>query len=126
MIIGKHYTWGCALEPIDEAHIAIEAASDKQATDIVLLDMNNICDFADYFIICSGESGPQIKAIYDEIELRLKKAGVRTIHTEGSIGSGWLLLDYGSLIVHIFSPRERDYYQLEKLWGEANMVVRIQ
>jgi ribosome-associated protein len=88
--------------------------------------MKNICGFADYFLICSGESGPQIKAIHDEIEVRLKKAGVKPIHTEGSIGSGWLLLDYGSLIVHIFSPKEREYYQLEKLWGEASMVVRIQ
>ena len=88
--------------------------------------MRHISGFADYFVICSGESGRQIKAISDEIELRLKKSGVKPIHTEGSISSGWLLLDYGSIVIHIFSPEEREFYQLEKLWNEANLVLRMQ
>jgi len=104
----------------------VEAASDKLANDILLLDMRNICDFADYFVICSAESSKQIQAIYEEVESKLKKAAVKPLHFEGSTGSGWVLLDYGSLIIHIFSPEARQLYQLEKLWEQANMVVRIQ
>ena len=104
----------------------MEAASEKLANDIVLLDTRNICGFADYFVICSAESSKQIAAVYEEIESRLKKAGAKQLHSEGSTGSGWVLLDYGSLIVHIFSPETRHFYQLEKLWDQASMVVRIQ
>ena len=115
------------LEPIDEARIAVEAASDKQANDIILLDMrSNECGFADYFVICNGESSRQLQAIAEEIESKLKKVGTKPLHTEGSIGSGWMLLDFGSLIVHIFAPAEREFYSLEKLWDQANTVVRIQ
>ena len=92
----------------------------------MLLDARNICGFADYFVICSGESDRQLLAVYEEVEAQLKQAGVRPLHSEGSAGSGWMLLDYGSVIVHIFSPKERLYYQLEKLWEGANLVVRIQ
>ena len=104
----------------------MEAASDKQAGDIVLLDARTVCSFADYFVICSGETGRQIRAIYEEIEHALKKKGILPLHHEGTIDSGWLLLDYGNVIVHIFAALEREYYQLDKLWGEANLVLRIQ
>jgi len=104
----------------------VEAASDKQAGDIVLLDARTVCSFADYFVICSGETGRQIRAIYEEIEHALKKKGILPLHHEGTIDSGWLLLDYGNVIVHIFAALEREYYQLDKLWGEANLVLRIQ
>ncbi len=114
------------LEPIEIARLAVEAASDKQANDIILLDTRNICGFTDYFVIGSGESDRQLLAVYDEIESRLKKSGVKPLHSEGSAGSGWMLLDYGSVIIHIFSPKEREYYQLEKLWEAANLVVRVQ
>jgi len=103
----------------------VEAASEKQASDIILLDTRNICSFADYFVICSSESIRQTEAIFEEIEARLKAAGVRPLHVEGQ-GSGWLLLDFGSLIVHIFSPEDRQLYQLEKLWDQAKVMVRIQ
>jgi len=104
----------------------VEAASDKQAGDIVLLDARAVCSFADYFVICSGETGRQLQAIYEEIEHALKKKGILPHHHEGTIDSGWLLLDYGNVIVHIFAALEREYYQLDKLWGEANLVLRIQ
>lgn len=104
----------------------VEAASDKQAIDIVLLDTRDICSFAEYFVICSGDSSRQIEAIREEIEHVLKEQGVRSHHNEGSTDSGWLLMDYGAVIVHIFAPEERDYYQLDKLWGQANTLVRIQ
>lgn len=104
----------------------VEAASDKQAIDIVLLDTGDVCSFTDYFVICSGDSPRQIDAIRDEIEHVLKKQGVLPHHYEGSTDSGWLLLDYGSLVIHIFAPVERDYYQLDRLWSQASTLVRIQ
>lgn len=104
----------------------VEAASDKQAIDIVLLDTGDVCSFADYFVICSGDSPRQIDAIRDEIEHVLKKQGVLPHHCEGSTDSGWLLLDYGGLVIHIFAPVERDYYQLDRLWSQASTLVRIQ
>ena len=115
-----------ALEAIEEARKAVEAASDKQAVNIVLLDTRSVCTFADYFLICSGESEAQIKAIYDEIEHVLKKAGARPCYREGSTDSGWLLLDYGDFIAHIFAPAEREYYQLDALWSQAAPIIRIQ
>ena len=104
----------------------MEAASEKKAADIVLLDARWVCSFADYFVICNGDSGRQTQAIYEEVEHALKKAGVSPIHHEGTVDSGWLLIDYGDVIVHIFATLEREYYQLDKLWGQANLVLRIQ
>lgn len=92
----------------------------------MLLDIRGVCSFADYFVICSGDSERQIQAIYDEIERVLKEGGTLPHHCEGTIDSGWLLLDFGDVIVHIFAPFERDYYQLDKLWSQAIPVVKIQ
>ena len=108
------------------ARKAVTAASEKQASDIALLNVRNVCTFADYFVICSGEADRQIRAIYEEIEHALKKEGVKPHHREGTLDSGWLLLDYGDVIVHIFSAEEREYYRLDKLWDEAETVLRIQ
>ncbi len=108
------------------ARRATEAASNKQASDIVLLDARTACSFADYFIICSGDSERQIQAIGDEIEHSLKQEGVLPHHLEGTADSGWLLLDYGDVIVHIFATSEREYYQLDELWSGAKLVLRIQ
>ena len=104
----------------------VEAASDQQASDIVLLDVREICSFASYFVICSGESERQMKAIHDEVEHILKKEGLLPHHREGTVDSGWLLFDFGDVVVHIFAPFEREYYQLDELWSQAVPVVRIQ
>ena len=93
--------------------------------DILLLDTRGVCSFADYFVICSGDSGRQVEAIYDEVEHTLKKKGILPHHREGTVDSGWLLLDFGDTIVHIFAPFEREYYQLDKLWSQATPVVRL-
>ena len=114
------------LEAIEIARKSVEAASNKQAVDIVLLDAQGICSFADYFVICSGDSERQIRAIYDEIAHTLKQDNILPHHAEGTIDSGWLLLDFGSVIVHIFAPFEREYYQLDRLWSQAVPIVRIQ
>ena len=104
----------------------MEAAADKQASNIVLLDARQVCSFADYFVICSGDSERQISSIYDEVGHRLKGEGILPHHHEGTVDSGWLLLDFGNTIVHIFASFEREYYQLDKLWSQAIPVLRIQ
>jgi ribosome-associated protein len=114
------------LEALELARQAVDAASDKQASNIVLLDVRDICSFADYFVICSGESGRQIRTVIDEIEKTLKHQGILPHHREGSTDSGWLLLDYTDVIIHIFSVEERDYYKLDNLWQNAKTVLRIQ
>ncbi len=92
----------------------------------MLLDVREVCSFADYFVICSGDSGRQVQAIYDEVGQVLKEEGILPHHHEGTVDSGWLLLDFGAVIVHIFTPFEREYYQLESLWSQATPIVRIQ
>ncbi len=114
------------LEAIEIARKAVEIASDKQATDIVLLDVRDVVSFADYFVICSGESGRQISAVYEEMMHSLKKEGITPRHREGTAESGWLLLDYIDVIIHIFISDARQYYQLDELWEQAKTVVRIQ
>ena len=114
------------LEAEGIARLATELASDKQATDIALLDVRAVCSFADYFVICTGDNWRHIEAIWKDIGEILKRKGVLPHHNEGTPDSGWMLTDFGSVIVHIFAPEERDYYQLDKLWDEAVPVVRIQ
>ncbi len=92
----------------------------------MLLDVRGVCSFADYFVICGGESKRQIKTIYDEVGHVLKREGILPLHHEGTIDSGWLLLDFGDVVVHIFAALEREYYQLDELWDQAIPVVRIQ
>jgi ribosome-associated protein len=90
-----------------------------------LLDTHDICGFSDYFIIVSGESERQLVAISDEVIRSLRKEGLAPIHREGTAESGWMLLDYGDIIVHIFSTGEREYYKLDEMWSAARPVVRI-
>ena len=92
----------------------------------MLLDTHGVCSFADYFVLCSGDSERQIRAIFDEVAHILKKEGILPHHYEGTIDSGWLLLDFGDVVVHIFAPFEREYYQLDELWSQATPIVRIQ
>jgi ribosome-associated protein len=105
----------------------VELIADKKGSDIILLDIRQVSLLADYFVICSGDSERQVRAIVDEVLEKVKKeAGMIPISVEGIPSSGWVLVDYGSVIVHIFVPGLREYYSLEKLWSEATMVVRVQ
>jgi ribosome-associated protein len=118
---------GCRfLEAIELARKAVEVCSEKQAKDILLLDTHEVCSFADYFVICTGDSDRQMRAIFDDVEHSLKKQGVLPRHYEGSLDSGWLLIDFGDVVIHIFAPLEREYYQLDGLWSKAIPVLRIQ
>ncbi len=98
---------------------AISAALDKKAENIVVLEVKKIIDYADYFLILSGNSVRQNQAIFDSIIESLKGLKKRPLHVEGFERGEWILLDYGSIIIHIFSPKAREYYDLESLWGDA-------
>ena len=102
-----------------EIRWAVEAAQDKQAVDITVLKLSGAEAFAEFFLLCSGRSEPQIKAIGEAIEERLGRERVRLAHREGKSGAEWVLLDYGDFVVHIFSERARQYYDLERLWRTA-------
>jgi ribosome-associated protein len=91
-----------------------------------MLDMRDVSLLADYFVLCNAESEPQFRAILDEVQEQTKAAGGRCLHVEGEPASGWILLDYGAVVVHIFDPELRAYYNLEELWKEARLVVHIQ
>ena len=104
----------------------VELAEDKKAADIVLLDLAGLTTLADYFVICSGGSERQLDAIADGIVEGLREIGERPIGREGAPESHWVLIDFGSTIVHVFTPPERDFYQLEKHWSEAKTVLRVQ
>lgn len=114
------------LDPGQLAKAAVDVASDKKASDVILLDIRNVSIIADYFVICSGRNTRQIQAIADAIDEELSKQGANVLHREGSAETGWLLLDYGDVIVHIFGQKEREYYRLERLWSEAKTVVYLQ
>ena len=104
----------------------VNAVAERLGSEIVLLDMQQVSLLADYFVLCNAQSTPQFKAIADEVQTEAKKAGGRLHHIEGEPDSGWILVDYGSVVVHIFDPKVRDYYDLEGLWSEAQLVVRVQ
>jgi ribosome-associated protein len=112
-------------EPLALARRIVELAEDKKAADIVLLELYPLTTLADYFVICSGGSERQIAAIADGIASELRDDKTKPIGREGTAASHWVLLDYGSVIVHIFTPPERDYYGLEKHWSEAKTVLRV-
>jgi ribosome-associated protein len=112
--------------PLDLARRIVELAEDKKAADIVLLDLSALTTIADHFVICSGGSERQLGAIADGIVETLRDEGIRPIGREGVAASHWVLLDYGSVIVHVFTPPEREYYQLEKHWSEAKTILRVQ
>ncbi|MFZ5918605.1 MAG: ribosome silencing factor [Chloroflexota bacterium] len=109
------------------AHLALDAIAEKMGLNTVILDIRPVSLLGDYFVICSGESDRQIQAIVDEIRFQVKKQlGIIPLRIEGTSASGWMLMDYGGVIVHIFSPATRDYYQLEALWSDAPVVVKMQ
>jgi ribosome-associated protein len=101
---------------------AIAAADDKQARDLVVLDLSKAAGFTDYFVICSGTNSRQIRAIADAVMEALAEDGGKPAHVEGYERSEWILLDYFDFIVHIFAPETRAFYSLERLWGAAEQV----
>jgi len=113
-------------ETISLTKLAVAAADEKLAKDIVALDLSNQGILADVFLIVTGANDPQLESISDEIQRQLQKAGERPIRREGIGGSSqWILLDYGDLIVHIQHPEVRSYYALERLWSDCPKLTTL-
>ena len=101
---------------------AVRAALDKKAQDVVVLDLRNTPAFTDFFILCSGLNQRQVKAIADAVEETLRAAKVRPAHVEGYDRAEWILMDFFTFIVHVFTPQTRAFYSLERLWGDAQRI----
>ena len=102
-----------------KARHAARAALDKRAVDVVVLDVQGLSSVTDYFLICSGKSTTHVQTISEAIRDGLKTLDIRPLHAEGVAGSGWILLDYGDVLMHVFLEETRLYYALERLWGDA-------
>lgn len=111
-----------SLSPQAIVNIAVKAAEDKKAEDITVLDIREVSIIADYFVICSGRSRTQVQAIVENIIEEVEKEGVSALRREGFREGGWVLVDYGDVVVHVFQETERQFYNLERLWGDAQVV----
>jgi ribosome-associated protein len=114
------------MPPLELARRIVELAEDKKAADIVLLDLTGLTTVADYFVIASGGSERQLDAIADGIVSGMRDEKVHAFGREGTAASHWVLVDFGSVVVHVFTPPERDYYDLERHWSEAKTILRVQ
>jgi ribosome-associated protein len=110
------------LETEDAVMMAARAASDRKAADMVILDLREVAQFTEYFLICTANNSRQVQAVTDAIEENLRQAGKRPSHIEGYTAAEWVLLDYGDFIAHVFSPASRRFYDLERLWRDAKQV----
>ena len=108
------------------ARRAVDAASDKQGANIVLLDVRGVSAFADYMVVLTAGSVRQLNALAEDLIEAVEKARFRLHHREGSAESGWVLLDFGDVVVHVFSEEQRDFYRLEQVWRAGRELVRIQ
>jgi ribosome-associated protein len=114
------------LEPLELAHSIVDTLEDKKGEDILLLDLKDLAPVSDYFVIASGSSERTLKGLIDGVvEEMSEKHGIKP-RLEGKPREGWLLADFGSVIVHIFSHAQRDYYQLDDLWEEAKVLLHVQ
>jgi ribosome-associated protein len=115
-----------AIEPHDLARKVALLAEEKKAADILVLDVSGLTTVTEAFVICTGGSEPQLAAITESIVSGMAEDGITSAHRHRAATSHWIVLDYGSVIVHIFTPPERDFYKLEQLWSDAKVLVRIQ
>ncbi|MBP2634950.1 MAG: rsfS [Firmicutes bacterium] len=104
------------------AELVAKAASDKKARDIIIMDLVGISPVTDHFVICSANSTTQVKAIADHIEEQLAEQRITLLHKEGYREARWVLMDYGNCVAHIFVEEDRQFYNLERLWGDAKQV----
>ena len=106
----------------EDVKLAANTADEKKAKELVLLRLAEITSFTDYFLICSGSSVRQVQAIADAVAEQLKRRGMRPMHTEGYANGEWVLIDYGTFVVHVFTEASRRFYDLERLWRDAERV----
>ncbi len=108
------------------AHTIVHALEDRKGEDILLLDIHHIASFTSYFVICSGTSERMLNALADAVNDKTREIHKKKARLEGSPDGGWIVLDYGSVVVHLFAPEVRDYYRLEELWGQGKVLLREQ
>ena len=113
-------------EPESLARLAVDVASDKQASDIQMLDIRQVSSFADFFVVLTVDSTRQMGALTEHLEEALEGAGAERLRREGTAASGWVVIDFGDLVAHLFGSEEREYYALADAWPGASEVVRIQ
>ncbi len=105
----------------------VDIIVDKKGSDIILLDIRDYASFADYFLIGNGENERQLKTLAEDVALKAKsEANTNALGIEGLPSAGWVLIDFGDLVVHLFSPQKRDYYGLEEIWHDGRVVMRMQ
>jgi ribosome-associated protein len=108
------------------AHTIVNALEEKKGEDILLIDIREIAIFASYFVLCSGTSDRMLKALADSAIEQVKKQHELTGRVEGRTAGGWLLVDFGDVVLHLFSPERRDYYRLEDLWSRGKILLHLQ
>jgi ribosome-associated protein len=114
------------LSKTELVHAIVDVLEEKKGEDILLLDLKGVAEFCDYFVICNGTSDRMLDALADDLVRQIRKSHQVKGHQEGLARDGWLLVDYGNVIVHLFSPDQRDYYALEELWEGGKALVHIQ
>ena len=110
------------MEALEIAKIAQEALDDKMGEDIKVLDLRGLSNIADYFVIASGNNVNHLRAMADEVEQKLFKAGVKLHHSEGYSVATWILLDFGTVLIHLFNKEQREFYSLDHVWSDAKIV----
>jgi ribosome-associated protein len=114
------------LNALELAHIVVEALEDKKGENIVLIDLQNIAMFTDYFVICTGTSDRMLDALADGVVEKAREVAHIKGHPQGQSASGWVVVDFGPVIVHCFAPETREFYKLEELWREGKTLLRLQ
>ncbi|NJP04462.1 MAG: ribosome silencing factor [Chloroflexaceae bacterium] len=114
------------MEPADVARRVISLVEDKQAHDIVLLDIRQLTTIADFFVICSGDNERQLRAIVEYIDDTLHHELGLNPRIEGTPATGWIVMDYGDMVIHVFGDAQREFYQIERIWNKAVPVVVVQ
>jgi ribosome-associated protein len=113
-------------EAITKAHYIVDTLDEKKGEDILLLDIGEVCSFTDFFVICSAPSERTLRALSDEVKLKMKEQYASLpLNTEGEPSDGWLLADYGDVVLHLFSPDTREYYDLEGLWADGAVLLHL-
>jgi ribosome-associated protein len=108
----------------DRVRIAAAALQDRKGVELKVLYLEPVSDFADYFVLCSGTNQRQVQALAEGVDEALRAEGLRPRHVEGLSGARWVLLDYGDFLVHVFDQEQRDFYALDRLWGDAENVTQ--
>jgi ribosome-associated protein len=116
----------CILNTVEITRTVIDALEEKKAEKILLLDIHEVASFTDYFVICSGTSDRMLDSLADGVMRKVREVHQLHGHAEGAPSGGWMIVDFGDIVVHLFSPDQREYYQLEELWSKGKILVHLQ